>query len=92
MIDNNLVQLKADMWKIIEKSNMSCLTINFAKTKIVHFGSKAKKITTNREVGGYQIEGVNSYKYLGYLLDQELNFKSELKQTIRTVSQKYYMF
>ena len=25
-------------------------------------------------------------------LDQELNFKSELKQTIRTVSQKYYMF
>ena len=30
--------------------------------------------------------------YLGFLLDQELTFKAYLKQTLRTISQKCYMF
>ena len=53
---------------------------------------KAKSLTNACDVGGSIIEGVHSYRYLGFLLDQELTFKADLKQTIRTISQKFYMF
>ena len=73
-------------------SGVISLTINFAETKIVHFGSKAKKSIRDCIVDECRIESVHSYTYLGYLLDQELNFKSDMKQTIRTISQNVFMF
>ena len=80
------------MSKIFEWSNTSKLTINFSKTKIMHFGMKAKSMTNACNVGVSIIEGVPTYRYLGFLLDQELTFKADLKQTIRTISQKFDMF
>ena len=91
-IHNNLVALKRDMAMIFDWSNKSRLTINFSKTKIMHFGSKAKKEKLACIVDGHTIECVHTYRYLGFLLDQELTFKADLKQTIRTISQKFYMF
>ena len=49
-------------------------------------------MTHSCKVEGYVIDNVHTYKYLGFLLDQELTFKADLKQTIRTISQKFYMF
>ena len=43
-------------------------------------------------VEGHTIVNVHTYKYLGFLLDQELTLKVDLKQKIRTISQKFYMF
>ena len=46
----------------------------------MHFGSKAKKMTHSCKVEGYVIENVHTYKYLGFLLDQELTFKADLSR------------
>ena len=43
-VNSNLTMLSNDMSKIFDWSNQSRLTINFSKTKIMHFGSKARKI------------------------------------------------
>ena len=91
-VDMNLITLKEDMSRVFTWSNLSRLTINFSKTKIMHFGTKAKSLTNHCDVGGSVIEGVHTYRYLGFLLDQQLTFKADLKQTIRTISQKFYMF
>ena len=91
-IDNNLSVLRKDMGKVFDWSNTSRLTINFSKTKVMHFGHKAKKEKQACKIDEYTIECVHSYRYLGFLLDQELTFKSDLKQTTRTISQKFYMF
>ena len=91
-VDTNLTMLIQDMSKIFDWSNMSRLTINCSKTKIMHFGNKAKKSTLPCKVEDHIIEGVHTYRYLGFLLDQELTFKADLKQTIRTISQKFYMY
>ena len=91
-IDNNLSVLKKDMGKVFDWSNTSRLTINFSKTKVMHFGHKAKKEKQACKIDEYTIEYVHSCRYLGFLLDQELTFKSDLKQTTRTISQKFYMF
>ena len=77
---------------ITEWSNLSRETINFTKSKIMHFGSKVKKEKQAFIVDEYTIECVHTYRYLGFLLDQELTFKADLKQTMRTISQKFYMF
>ena len=91
-INDNLTVLKIDMGKIIEWNNLSRLTIHFTKTKIMHFGSKVEKEKQACIVEEYIIECVHTYRYLGFLLDQELTFKADLKQTMRTISQKFYMF
>ena len=77
--------MKDDMSKIFEWSNLSWLTINFSKTRIMHFGSKAKTLTHACDVGGFIIEGVHTYRYLGLYLDQDLTFKADLKETIRII-------
>ena len=60
----------------------------------MHFGSKAKIVTHSCNVEGFvtEDENVHTYKYLGFFLDQELTFKADLKRTIQTISQKFYMF
>ena len=61
-------------------------------TKIMHFGPKAKKERQSCYVNECVIECVHTYRYLGFLLDRELTFKADLKQSMRTISQKFYMF
>ena len=91
-VNSNLNTLKSDMSKVTEWSNMSRLTINFAKTKVMHFGLKAKKVVKPCQADDSVIESVHTYKYLGFLLDQELSFKADLKQSMRIISQKFYMY
>ena len=47
----------------------------------MHFGSKAIKINNPCVVGDHCIQNVHTFKYLGFLLDQELTFKADMKQT-----------
>ena len=91
-VDKNLCTIKENMSKVFDWSNISRLTINFSKTKIMHYGTKAKTLNNACKVGESIIGCVHTYKYLRFMLDRELTFKADLKQTIRTISLKFYMF
>ena len=53
------------------------LSINSSKTQIVHFRRARRKVTeTEFFIGNNRIDVVNSYKYLGVLLDEHLTFSS----------------
>ena len=51
------------------------IKVNTNKTKVVHFRSISKDVTTeNFPYGGVPLEIVKSYKYLGVIFDEFLNF------------------
>ena len=71
------------------------LTINNKKTKIMTFGTRSKinKIDgININIGNENLQVVPSYKYLGFNLDQTLNFKHHLELLINNISFKLYLF
>ena len=97
LAENNLQEL-------LTKFSKSCientLTINTKKSKIMNFGTRNKinkidKIKgTNIHVGdeNERLQIVPTYKYLGFNLDQRLNFKHYLDLLINTISFKIYLF
>ena len=71
------------------------LTINTKKSKLMVFGTRSKinrienvEITINRQ----NLQFVPTYKYLGFNLDQSLNYKYHLGTVINNISFKLYLF
>lgn len=72
----------------------SILTINAGKSKIMLINPKKKNRVTEAPellMGDTRLESVNVYKYLGVLIDCELNFKDHIKQVIRNCAHKIYL-
>ena len=70
------------------------LSINTEKTKLVCFGTRqrVKKIKNLKvQLLNTFIQQVPSYKYLGVILDVNLNFNLQIQQTINKVSHKLYI-
>ena len=76
--------------------DMNKLTINTKKTKIMYFctTNKLKQLTTNcnNYLYGNQLQTVGSYKYLGVILDTNLNFKLHVETLLKTLRYKLYVF
>ena len=73
-------------WPLLNK-----LTLNVKKTKFVIFGSKYKLRQVDNlklYIDGEEIERVNTFKYLGLMLDCELNFESHISYTYRKACSK----
>ena len=74
--------------KFLSWATKNKLTINLSKTKIMTFAS-AKKLATlprpNIMLGDTHLKHVNSYKYLGVILDQELNFNLHVKSLLKSI-------
>ena len=67
---------------------MNQLTMNIKKTKYVTFGlkSQTRKVHNhNLFIQDRKIERVISYKYLGMLLDMNLNYNSHLENCLRLI-------
>ena len=61
----------------------SKLTLNIKKTKLMIFGTKRKlaKLPNNRMtlmINNQQVEQVTSFKYLGFILDESLNYTEHI--------------
>jgi len=65
-------KLKYAVKRLIDWSRENDMVLNVSKTKVMLFGNTNDKIEIL--VDGVVIEQVNSYKYLGVLLDAELDF------------------
>lgn len=63
--------------------SLNKLLLNVKKTKVMHFlqGRKKKKeVVKEVKINGEVIEVVHSYKYLGLMIDDELNWKENISK------------
>ena len=97
---NNLNQarmaVQADLNNLNNWCNENKLTINCKKTKYCVYGmrtvvKKSKSIDMILSLNGILLERVCSYKYLGFILDDQLNFNKHMSGVVSTVSHKLYL-
>ena len=79
-----------------EWCNNNKLTINCKKTKYCMYGmrsivKKSKKIDTILSLNNTVLEKVCSYKYLGFILDNQLNFNKHIKEMTNIITHKLYL-
>ena len=88
-IQNDLAELSN--WCDINK-----LTINCKKNKYCVYGmrkivKKSKNVDMILSLNNVLLERVCSYKYLGFILDDHLNFNKHINSMVSTVSHKLYL-
>ena len=88
--------IQNDLLLLSKWCNMNRLTINCAKTKYCVYGmrsivKKSKYIDTLLSLNGSVIEKVCSYKYLGFILDDQLNFNKHVTELLKIVAHKLYL-
>lgn len=70
------------------------LTLNAKKTKTMTFfppKQSAHMRLIQLNANGYPLENVSFYKYLGYMLDEKLNYINLSKQLIKRITCKLYL-
>ena len=75
---------------------MNKLTINCKKTKYCVYGmrsivKKSKNVDMILSLNNTVLEKVCSYKYLGFILDDQLNFNKHITKTVNIVSHNLYL-
>ena len=64
------------------------LTLNYSKTKIMLFTKKVKdKRTLNITIDNQKIEQVSTFRYLGVIIDDKLNWKPHVESICTKISQ-----
>ena len=81
----NHTLLKLDIW-----CNANKITINIKKSKTVFFTTN-KTIIDTCELGGKPLEQVDTYKYLGLILDKHLNYNECLEGIIPKINHKIWL-
>ena len=70
------------------------LTINVGKTKSMYFGTtnqtKNLDYNINIKLNNTVLQSVDHYKYLGVILDKNLNFKLHIENLLKTLKYKIY--
>lgn len=76
LLSQTKVGLKRALGKFSDQCNTELLTINFAKTKIVHFNRSFRK--DNWSVKGNAIEQTKTFQYLGITFSYNAKFSTHL--------------
>lgn len=86
-------KLQTSLDKLVLWTRGSQLTINEGKSKAILLKPNKKKLLDQPSLlmNGVELENVTSYKYLGVILDVNLNFKQHVNQIIRNVSHKIFV-
>lgn len=72
---------------IIEWLNSNNLVINLNKTKIMHFRQRIQTIPIHCKYKGYDIETVNTTKFLGITIDSSLSWKPHTDEICKRLNQ-----
>lgn len=85
------LQLKLD--RVFEWCTMNKLTLNIIKIKALNFFPKSNlQLIPKFMVHGQSLDYVETYKYLGYLIDSKLKFDGLLNKLIAVIVHKLYLF
>ena len=88
--------VQRDLSSINDWCHKNRITINCKKTKYCVYGmrliiKKSKNIDMLLSLNNTVVEKVCSYKYLGFILDDQLNFNKHIGETVNIVSHKLYL-
>lgn len=85
-------QLQACLDTFVKWCKMNKLTINTKKTKsLTFFHNPNQGSECSFTVDGQRLESVTSYKYLGYVLDKNLNYNLMMTQLVNKMNYKIYL-
>ena len=97
--DKSIGLAEKRLQKMMNKFSKWCiqnaLTINSKKSKLMIFGTRNKVNSVDRieiKINQEELQMVPTYKYLGFNLDQTLNYKYHLGTVISNISFKLYLF
>ena len=95
-LEEAIPKVQQDLNLLSDWCNRNRLTINCNKTKYCVYGmrsivKKSKNIDTLLSLNGTVLEKVCSYKYLGFILDDQLNFNKHISEITKIVSHKLYL-
>ena len=88
--------LQGDLNNLIEWCTDNKVTINTKKTKYCIYGmrsnvKRSKSLDTVLSLNNNRLDRVSSYKYLGFILDEHLNFNKHISEMCNLVSHKLYL-
>ena len=90
--EDTAVALNKDLLSLANWCNNHKMYINYTKTKLLSFGSQkmlaSAKAMTRVQIEGNTIQQVETYKYLGVILDPKLTFDNHVRKCISTSSHK----
>ncbi len=90
-VDEMALSIQYDMQSISYWMRQNRLSLNVSKTKFMLIGSKQKVNrvgTVGVSLNGEAIENVHNFKYLGVLLDQQLQFHTHIDHIVNKVTNK----
>ena len=93
-IDITTTYLQEDLNRFKKWCDRNQLTMNIKKTKYVTFGMKSQTRRVHNHdlfIQNVKIDRVNSYKYLGMILDMNLNYNSHLENCLKLISHKAFL-
>ena len=95
-IDETYKIVQKDLSSLNRWCCMNKLTINCKKTKYCLYGmrsiiKKSRNVDTIISLNNSVLEKVCSYKYLGFTLDDQLNFNKHVSGLVNLVSHKLYL-
>ena len=90
-LKDTISQITDDIDKLSEWFSYNKLTVNLDKSKCMYFGKSVQDELVQVNVKGVRLECVNSFTYLGIIIDNKLQFQDHIKKCIKQAGHKIYM-
>lgn len=86
--DDAMQKMNEDLERISQLLKMLKLKLNVKKTKFMIFHGRNEQVDMKLEIDNTEIERVDSFKYLGVLIDDRLDFNSHCDYTTKKMAKK----
>ena len=95
-LDNAIALIQSDLNSLYTWCNRNKVTVNCKKTKFCLFGMRSnikgsRMLDVRLSLNANILERECSYKYLGLILDEHLNYNKHIKEMTKLISHKLYL-